>query len=72
MSIAAIDTAPSANGSRSTPRSTIEAIIWTVRVRGPRALHEPANVERLRRCDDAAIAELDVRIKKLEGKHCAS
>jgi hypothetical protein len=51
--------------TRPTPRSTIEAIMLTVRGRGPRALHEPANIERLGRCDDAAIAEIDTRIKKL-------
>jgi len=60
------------NHSRPTPRSTIDAIMWCVRERGPPALHEPANIERLSRCDDAGIAEIDARIKKLEGKPCAS
>jgi hypothetical protein len=46
--------------------------MWCVRERGPRALHEPGNIERLSRCDDAAITEIDARIKKLEGKYCAS
>jgi hypothetical protein len=53
--------------SYATPQTTIEAIAWCVRERGPRALHEPANLERLSRCDDAAIGEIDARIKKLEG-----
>ena len=55
--------------SRPTPRSTIEAITWCVHERGPQALHEPGNIERLSRCDDAAIAEIDARLKKLEGDH---
>ena len=41
------------------PRTTIEAIMWSVRERGPQALQEPDNIERLSRCDDAAIAEID-------------
>jgi len=57
---------------RPTPQSTIEAIMWTVRGRGPQALHEPENIERLSRCDDAAISESDGRIKKLEGGRHAS
>jgi hypothetical protein len=55
--------------SRPTPRTTIEAIMWCVRERGPQALHEPANIERLSRCDDATIAEIDARISKLGGGH---
>jgi hypothetical protein len=39
--------------------------MWTIRERGPRALHEPGNIERLRSCDDAAVAEIDVRMKRL-------
>jgi hypothetical protein len=57
--------------SRSTPRTTIEAILHCVRERGPRALHEPANIERLSHCDDAAIREIDARVKKLEEKYYA-
>lgn len=55
--------------ARPTPRTTIEAIIFCVRERGPQALHEPANIERLSRCDDAAIAEIDARIRKLTSSH---
>jgi hypothetical protein len=51
---------------RATPRTTIEAIMWSVRERGPQALHEPANIERLSRCDEAAISEIDRHISKLE------
>jgi hypothetical protein len=64
MNIAIIDTGPPTNRSRPTPRSTIEAIMWCVRERGPHALHEPGNIERLSRCDDAAIAEIDARMAK--------
>jgi hypothetical protein len=42
--------------------------MWCVRERGPQALHEPPNLERLRRCDDEAIAQIDARMKRLEVK----
>jgi hypothetical protein len=54
-----------------TPRTTLEAIMWCVRERGPQALHEPANIERLSRCDSAAIAEIDALIPKLRGSRHA-
>src|SRR5436309_5383247 len=47
---------------RPTPQVTIEAILYCVRERGPKALHEPDNVERLARCDKAALAQVDTRI----------
>jgi hypothetical protein len=52
---------------RPTPQTTIEAIMWCVRERGLKALQEPANIERLRRCDKAAIAQIDARLRKLKG-----
>jgi hypothetical protein len=53
------------NRPRATPKSTIEALMHSVRGRGIAALKEPANVERLRRCDAAALAQIDARISKL-------
>lgn len=50
-----------------TPQSVIEAIIWSIRARGPQAVHEPTNIERLSRCDDAAVAEIDEVITRLGG-----
>ena len=50
--------------SRPTPRTTIEAILWSVRERGIQALREPANIERLLRCDSSARAEINERIKR--------
>jgi hypothetical protein len=50
---------------RPTPRSTIDAILYCVRTRGLAALKEPANLERLRRCDAKVQAEIDRRIDKL-------
>ena len=50
--------------SRPTPRTTIEAILWSVRERGVQALREPVNIERLLRCDFAARAEINERIKR--------
>jgi hypothetical protein len=52
---------------RPTPEVTVEAILHCVRERGLAALKEPANVERLRRCDAAAKAIIDERIGKLMG-----
>jgi hypothetical protein len=50
---------------RRTPPTTVEAILYSVRERGLKALQEPANIERLTRCDDAALAQIDARIAKL-------
>ena len=51
--------------NRPTPQTTVEAAILTVRERGLAALKEPANVERVERCDAAAKAEIERRIAKL-------
>jgi hypothetical protein len=50
---------------RPTPQATIEALLWCVRERGLEALNEPANIERLSRCDDAARDQINQRIAKL-------
>jgi hypothetical protein len=42
---------------RPTPQTTIEAILYCVKARGQSALQEPANLERLSRCDAAALAQ---------------
>jgi hypothetical protein len=49
-----------------TPQSTIEAVMVAVRARGIAALKEPATIERLMRCDDAARAEINRRIAALQ------
>ena len=49
----------------NTPQSTIEAILFSVRERGLGALDEPATLERLSRCDQAAKAAIEQRITKL-------
>jgi hypothetical protein len=56
------------NSRRPAPESTVQAILHCVRERGVRALKEPANIERLRRCDAAAMAKIDARLAKLEGR----
>lgn len=53
---------------RPTPAATIDAIVWAYRARGAAALREPVNVERLRRCDARARAEIDRRIEKLAAR----
>jgi hypothetical protein len=51
--------------SHPTPQVTVEAILHCVRERGLAALKEPANIERLSRCDTAAKAQIERRIAKL-------
>jgi hypothetical protein len=51
---------------RSTPQSTIEAVLYCVRERGLAALREPTNLERLSQCDGKARAQINERIAKLE------
>jgi hypothetical protein len=53
---------------RPTPKCTIEAVMWCVRERGPNALQEPDNVARLRQCDDAALAQINDRMKRLRAR----
>jgi hypothetical protein len=50
---------------RPTPQPAIDAILYCVRERDPGALKEPANIERLHRCDAAARAEINRRIAAL-------
>jgi len=50
---------------RSTPQVIVEAIMYCVRERGPAALKEPKNIERLSRCDAAAKAQINRRIAQL-------
>jgi hypothetical protein len=57
--------APVSLNQYRTPQVTIEAIMICVRERGLAALQEPANRERLSRCDEAARAEIERRIKKI-------
>ena len=53
------------NNRRPTPKTVIEAIMCCVRSRGLGALKEPANLNRLRICDESAHAEINERIDKL-------
>ena len=52
----------------ATPQSTIEAILFCVRTRGMAALKEPANEERLSRCDEAAMKQIRERIERMREK----
>jgi hypothetical protein len=59
------------NQARSTPQSTVEAVMVCVRERGLKALEEPANIERLSRCDESARAQINDRIARLiEQRRC--
>ncbi len=49
----------------ATARATIEALCESVKERGIEALTDPTNQDRLRRCDAAAIAEINRRIATL-------
>jgi hypothetical protein len=59
---------PQQRKARPTPQTTIEAILYCVRERGPDALCQPANVERLSRCDAAALAEIRERVVRYEAQ----
>jgi hypothetical protein len=48
-----------------TPQVTIEAILYCVRESGVAALKDPANVERLARCNESAKAQINKRIERL-------
>jgi hypothetical protein len=54
--------------NRPTPKVIIEAIMSCVCERGLVALKEPANIERLTRCNSAAKAQLNERIARLQAK----
>jgi hypothetical protein len=54
------------NRERSTPQTTVEAIIVAVKAGGVAALKEPSNIERLARCDTAARSQINVRIAGLD------
>jgi hypothetical protein len=53
---------------RPTPETTIGAIMYCVREYGFASLKEPANLERLSRCDAAAKAEINRRIEAFLAK----
>jgi len=57
--------------NRPTPKIVIEAVMHAVRTRGLAALKEPATVERLKRCDAVAGAEINQRIEKFGLKHAS-
>ena len=48
-----------------TAQSTVDAILHGVKARGVAALKEPANLERLARCDESARATVNAQISKL-------
>jgi hypothetical protein len=58
---------PARSQPRPTAQSTIDAIIHCVRERGLDALEEPANIERLLRCDAAAKEQINRRIAAMKG-----
>jgi hypothetical protein len=60
---------PPAYAPRPTPQVVVEAILHGVRERGLAALKEPANQERLLRCDAAARQQINDRIEKLGVRH---
>jgi hypothetical protein len=51
-----------------TPQSTIDALVYCVRVRGIAALDEPNNKERLARCDADAREQINGRIETMRQK----
>jgi hypothetical protein len=47
-----------------TPKTVIDAVVFCVRHRGIAALKEPANVERLSRCDEWARTEINRQVER--------
>jgi hypothetical protein len=58
----------SAARPQGTPQTTIEAIMYAVRSRGLGALKEKDTLERLSRCDERAVREINQRIDALKAK----
>jgi hypothetical protein len=56
--------------NKPVPKVVIETVMTAVRKRGLAALREPANIERLERCDAAARAEINQSIEMLGLKPC--
>lgn len=52
---------------RPTPQVTVDAVLYSLAQHGLRALQEPATIERLSRCDTAALARIDAHVAKLKG-----
>jgi hypothetical protein len=65
MSVGALWDALNDSGRHSTPQSTVDAIMYSVRTRGLAALDEPANIERLARCDKRARAQINAKLEAL-------
>jgi hypothetical protein len=59
------DPVPKRAPTRPTPQCTIDAIMFSVRERGLGALDEPDTLERLSRCDERALDQINSRISKL-------
>ena len=51
--------------NRPTPEVVVDALVYCVRQRGLAALQEPANLERLSRCDASSKYQLNYRIERL-------
>ena len=49
----------------ATPQTLVEAVMYSVCTRGLAALDEPATLERLSRCDEAARQQINDRIAAL-------
>jgi hypothetical protein len=64
------DAPQSPTAARPTPQSTVEAVMYSVRERGLKALKETASQERLHRCDAAAQEQIIQRIEKLHAAGC--
>jgi hypothetical protein len=55
---------------RPTPEATIEAMLFGLR-RGLSCLNDPGNLDRLQRCDAAAIEQIAIRLRARNAKNVA-
>ena len=65
LSLGALWSALNDTAQHATPQSTIDAILYCVRTRGIAALEEPNIIERLSRCDEAAMQQIRKRIERM-------
>ena len=65
MSVEALYSALNYPHRHPTPHVVVEAILYCVKERGLASIEEPANIERLARCEEAAKIEIKRRIEKL-------
>jgi hypothetical protein len=58
-------TTPSTGTDDGTPQATVEALMWSLRERGTKALEEPGTMRRLSELSDRQVVEVGNRLQRL-------